>query len=220
VPDLADVAARFSALLHASGVPVTPERAGRFGSALGLAPPLVTSELYWLGRVTLISEPAHIPLFDAVFASVFEGMVDPADFRGDSPPPPSVRRGGSRPPGSAAPGSPGSMPGAARSGDGGQPGEHESLAALLSGEERLRHEDFARLTPEEISLLRKVTLTTSLRSSRRKVRHPKRGELDVRGSLRRARRSGGEPFAPVHRRPRVRPRRLVAICDISGSMEP
>ena len=224
MPDLADVAARFSALLHASGVPVTPERAGRFGSALGLAPPLVTSELYWLGRVTLISEPAHIPLFDAVFAAVFEGMVDPADFRGDTPPPPSARRGGSRPPTSAVPASPGStpgaVPGAVRTGDGAGPEEGNPLAAMVSRDERLRHEDFARLTLEEISLLRKVTLTTSLRSSRRKVRHPKRGELDVRGSLRRARRSGGEPFSPVHRRPRVRPRRLVAICDISGSMEP
>lgn len=218
--DLAGVAARFSALLHASGVPVTPERAGRFAAALGLVRPAVTTELYWLSRVTLITEAAHIPLFDAVFASVFEGMVDPADFRGDSPPPPSARRGGSRPPGPAAPGSPGSMPGAARSGDGGRPGEHESLAAMLSGEERLRHEDFARLTPEELALLRRVTLATSPRSSRRKVRHPKRGELDVKASLRRARRSGGEPFAPVHRRRRVRPRRLVAICDISGSMEP
>lgn len=43
---------------------------------------------------------------------------------------------------------------------------------------------------------------------------------DLRTTLRRARRTGGEPFRLAHGVPRTRPRRLVVLCDISGSMEP
>jgi uncharacterized protein with von Willebrand factor type A (vWA) domain len=90
---------------------------------------------------------------------------------------------------------------------------------MMSTEERLRHEHFARLTAPELTQLRAVAITAPLRPSRRRVRHRAGAEFDVRATLRRARRSGGEPFSPIRRRRRVRPRRLVAICDISGSME-
>ena len=43
---------------------------------------------------------------------------------------------------------------------------------------------------------------------------------DLRRTLRLARRSGGEAIRFARRAPRVRPRRLVVLCDISGSMEP
>jgi uncharacterized protein with von Willebrand factor type A (vWA) domain len=111
------------------------------------------------------------------------------------------------------------LPGPSRGGDDGEPAEHEALAVTVSAEERLRHEDFARLTPDELSQLRALTLTPPRRASRRRFRHPRGTELDVRATLRRARRSGGEPMYPVRRRHRVRPRRVVLICDISGSME-
>lgn len=222
-PDLAGVAARFSTLLHAAGVPVTPERAGRFASVAALAPPAVLSELYWLARITLVSEHASVPVFDAVFASVFGGVSDPADFRGDAPPPPSsVRRGERRPPnpgGADRPGPlPAPVPGTAGDGDE-QPPEREAPAAMLSAEERLRNKDFSKLSNEELAQLRALDLTAPLRPSRRKVRHPTGAELDVRATLRRARRTGGEPFVPVRRRPRARPRRVVLICDVSGSMD-
>ena len=53
--DLADVAGSFGQLLHAAGVPVTPERSGRFARAVALARPLTVDELYWAGRVTLLT---------------------------------------------------------------------------------------------------------------------------------------------------------------------
>src|SRR5256884_7869606 len=43
---------------------------------------------------------------------------------------------------------------------------------------------------------------------------------DLRRTLRLARRSGGEAIRFARRAPRLRPRRLVVLCDISGSMEP
>lgn len=221
--DLAGVAGRFAALLHAAGVEVTPERAGRFAAALSLAPPATNRELYWLGRVTLVDDHAAIPTYDAVFSSVFDGFVDPADFRGDAPPPPqSLRRGETRPPGPGADRSgEGPMPSPAGvSGSGEQDGDgQETVQAVLSADERLRHEDFSRLTPDELSRLGRLQIVAPERRSRRKVRSRSGSDLDVRATLRRARRSGGEPLNPQRRRPRIRKRRVILICDISGSME-
>ncbi len=227
-PDLAAVVARFSALLHAAGIPVTPERAGRWAAAVALVPPVTLSELYWLARVTLVAEQSQLAIFDRVFAQVFEGMADPADFRGDAPPPASAQ-------GETRPGPPGSIPrpgpmprrGGALPGLGGdtagETGEQDSITAVLSPDERLRHQDFASLTPEELTRVRELAARLALapppRRARRKARARRRAEVDVRATLRRARRTGGEPLVAEHRRRQQRPRRVVLICDISGSME-
>lgn len=225
--DLADVAARFAALLHGAGVPVTPERAGRLAAAMALAPPAVERELYWLARVTLVAEQGQISIFDRVFAQVFGGMVDPADFRGDAAPPPleaRAHRSGGESLRGAFP-SPDGLAAAPGGDDEGPDLESdlESLTVTRSAEERLRHLDFAQLTVDELIQLRELTERMALapppRRSRRKVRDPRGASLDVRATLRRARRSGGEPLVEVRRRRRQRPRRVVLICDISGSME-
>src|SRR5690242_21948572 len=48
----------------------------------------------------------------------------------------------------------------------------------------------------------------------------RRGRPDVRRTVRRALRAGGEPVSRAFREPARRPRRLVLLCDVSGSMEP
>src|SRR4051794_19436382 len=80
---LPPLAVFFGRRLRAAGLPATPERAARFVRALDLAGPGTRDELYWLARAIYTSRPADIPVFDAVFAQVFDGMVDPADSRGD-----------------------------------------------------------------------------------------------------------------------------------------
>jgi uncharacterized protein with von Willebrand factor type A (vWA) domain len=63
-------------------------------------------------------------------------------------------------------------------------------------------------------------LATPERRSRRS-RTAARGErLDLRRTIRVARRTGGDVERLVYRRRRRRPRRLVLLCDVSGSMEP
>ena len=53
------------------------------------------------------------------------------------------------------------------------------------------------------------------------TRSGRRGErIDLRRTLRGSLRTGGDPIRLAHRRRRVVPRRLVLLCDISGSMEP
>jgi len=229
--DLAEVAGSFGQLLHAAGVPVTPERSGRFARAVALAATVAVDEVYWLGRVTLLTGADQIPTFDAVFGQLFRGLVDVADRRGDpnAPSPPAARRPEPRPaptrPGEpAAAGGTGGGPGLTTPGGGVAEGDApEGLLAAASSEERLRSKDFGHLTPEELEALRgliaDLAVAAPLRTSRRRVRHH-RGRLDVRATLRRAHRRGGDPVEWMRRHPKLRPRRLVLIADISGSMEP
>jgi uncharacterized protein len=229
-PDLAEVAGRFGSLLRSAGVPVTPERSGRFAATLQLASPATTDELYWVGRVTLLSDHAHLEIYDRVFAQVFGGLVDWADSRGDTttppPPPVSSRPGESRPPSASdAPGATSTQPSPVpMSGEGGGDDGRDVVLAAVSEQERLRSRDFSTLTPEELAALRamfrEVALAPPLRRVRRDRRHPSGARLDLRATLARAHRTAGDPVITVRRRRRVRPRRLVLLCDISGSMEP
>jgi uncharacterized protein with von Willebrand factor type A (vWA) domain len=58
----------------------------------------------------------------------------------------------------------------------------------------------------------------------RRTRRQKRGRrgehLDVRATLRRSLHTGGDPVEHARRRRRRKPRRLVMLLDVSGSMEP
>jgi hypothetical protein len=68
--------------------------------------------------------------------------------------------------------------------------------------------------------MRELVLRTPVRRSRRQRRSPAGRRIDLRSSLRRARRTGGYPIRLDRTAERVTPRRLVVLCDISGSMQP
>ena len=97
-------------------------------------------------------------------------------------------------------------------------------AALASATERLAGKDFAELSPAELlmlsGLMRKLTLAVPMRRSRRPRPTAHGGRTDLRATLRHARRTGGHPVRLARRAPLMEPRRLVVLCDISGSMEP
>ncbi|MBV9093472.1 MAG: VWA domain-containing protein, partial [Streptosporangiaceae bacterium] len=109
--------------------------------------------------------------------------------------------------------------------DGGEPlAEVPAIRQVASAAERLRGRDFTELSAAElrqlVALMREMALSIPPRRTRR-YRDARDGKRpDLRGTLRRARRSGGEPIRIARRAPRARPRRLVVLCDISGSMEP
>jgi hypothetical protein len=233
--DLAEVVAGFGQLLHAAGVPVTPERSGRFASTLALTRPGSLDEIYWAGRVTLLSGVDHIEAYDRVFDQVFRGVADVADWRGQVPsaratlPPAGAARPAGQPDGAPRPGaqdrsnsrvaSPAAPDGAAATGRDGT-----DLLAAASVEERLGHTDLADLTADELAALRDVMASlpwaTPRRASRRTARHPRGRRLDLRATLRRARTTGGDPVRRSFRQRTERPRHLVLIADVSGSMEP
>ena len=228
--DLATVAAGFGSLLRAGGVPVTPERSARFAAAVLVAEPRDTAALYWLARVTLLDGPEQIDLFDRAFAQVFGGLSDVADHRGDPADQQPRRTTDVRPSGEREPPEgdqpPGEAPAPARDGvAGGGEGDEQadSVLATASTDERLRGTDFAMCTPEELAQVRRLVEQlrwTAPRRRARRTRSSSRGRrLDVRRMLRTAHRTGGDPARRRYRRRTNRPRRLVLIADVSGSME-
>jgi uncharacterized protein with von Willebrand factor type A (vWA) domain len=235
VPELPDVGAgplavALTTALHRAGLPAPPGRAAGLARALRLVPPVDRAALYWACRVSLVTDRAQLPVFDAVFSAVFDGRLDPADSRGDPNAPPPI---GSEP--RTRPTAPDSRPGqegptgggsgtAAAGDDEGTDAERDVLLAAASTEERLRHTSFADLGLDELAavreLVRRLVLSTPERRSRRTRPSGRRGDrLDLRRTVRAAQRSGGDPARLVHATRRTRPRRLVLLCDVSGSME-
>jgi uncharacterized protein len=101
-------------------------------------------------------------------------------------------------------------------------GAEEQEVASYSQSELLRQKDFDTLTEEEMAevrrLIRLMRLPAGLTRSRR-ARAGGNDELDMRRLLRRSLRFGGELLVFSWKSPRMRPRPLVLLCDISGSME-
>ena len=223
-PDVATLAAGFAAALHRAGLPVSPERAERFARAILLTRPGTQAALRRAGLATLVSDPAQIGTFDAVFAELFSGVSDPVDQRGDPSAPP-LAAGAQLPPTPAASG--GASAGTDEvPGREGRPRE-VPVAALASAAEprEPRHDrDFATLSPAELLALadamRRLRVATPPRRTRRFRASPHGDRADLRATLRAARATGGDPARIVRRARRTRPRRLVVLCDVSGSMEP
>lgn len=89
--------------------------------------------------------------------------------------------------------------------------------------ELLRHKDFAQLTDGEAALLRRYLQNLELpwppRRSRRLRPSPRGGSFDFRRVLKQAARHGGEAVELPRRHPKLKPRPIVVLCDVSGSME-
>ena len=229
--DLAALATAFGHRLHAAGVPVTAERISRFAEAVLLTSPRTTSEAYWLGRVTLLTGHFQIPVYDRVFDEYFRGYVDLVeDTRTAAPSPASPLDAGERAPRETGPQQGGqshspitsATPGLDARGD--ADAEERSMLAASSPSERLVTRDFSECSPEELALLRRLVeqlpLVPPQRRGRRLRSHARGTRLDVRSTLRKAYRTGGDPVRRSLRRHAERPRRVVLIADVSGSMEP
>lgn len=94
--------------------------------------------------------------------------------------------------------------------------------AAYSRAEVLRHKDFAALTEEEVREVRQLIAAMRIPAARRRSRRYQRGgsaRVDLRRLLRTSLRFDGEPMLLSWRSPRIKPRPLVLLCDISGSME-
>ncbi len=86
----------------------------------------------------------------------------------------------------------------------------------------LAHKDFAEFTPEEIALARDALDRLEWTPGERRTRRWVKGSgprVDLRRALAQSVRTGGEVIRLPTRRRRMRPRPVVLLCDISGSME-
>jgi uncharacterized protein with von Willebrand factor type A (vWA) domain len=240
--DLAEVSARFGAALRQAGLPVGPGRCERFAVAVIVARPATLRALYLCALATLVSGRDEAPVLRAVFAQVFGAR--PADLQdagqGGTPGRPARPQPGlaadraaddllARAAQAARTHASGTVAGAEPDTDPAdtdpdRPRPEIEDPYLGSAAERLAEQDFADLSDAELrslaGLMRGVTLAVPLRRSRRERPAPGARRTDLRATLRQARRTGGQAFSLVGRSRVSRPRRVVVLCDISGSMEP
>jgi uncharacterized protein with von Willebrand factor type A (vWA) domain len=160
-------------------------------------------------RTVLCSQRIDLARFDAAFAAVFGegGLADPVGE------PERIERAVEPRAGMADPGA-----GTARE-------DAEPLPAAWSDTERLLTKDFARFTEAESVLARDLIVRLARRHptrlSRRTRPSRRRGHLpDLRATVRHSLRTAGEPTRRRWRTPTRRPRQLVLVCDVSGSMAP
>ena len=225
--DLPPLVGALSRRLHDAGLSVTPARAADFARALTLVRPVARRQLYWTARAVFVTDPAQAAAFDGVFFSVFGGWAagDELDEVHALATPPD------RQPQPEHQVSPGDSDGSDRdasasaaASDDESSGELEVPLALASEEELLGRKRFDRLEPHELAALYRLMSRLELATPRRRTRRyerQRRGErIDLRRTLRTSIRTGGNPIHLARRRRRIAPRRLVLLCDISGSMEP
>lgn len=205
-PPMLDAAVAFGRLLRRAGIAAGSDRVAGFVRALEELDVTRREDVYWAGRITLCSRREDLEIYDRAFRVFWEDVSRQAlklpktrtsiSIADDSvqPPKKTVERN--------------------------EEGE-EVVRLRYSPVDVLRNKDFALYTAEEFAELHKLladlSLSGALRRSRRLEPAP-RGRHDQRRTLRGAMRTGGEPIRHRFRRARSRPRRVVLLCDISGSM--
>lgn len=233
--ELVDRIVRFGRYLRRVGIKVTPGQVMDLVKALeqvGLA----RENFKLAARTTLVTRREDGPLFDAAFdlfwrrATFTDEDLDALDDLTHLPspdeappqehqlPPP---RGQNR---QDEEGEPERRMGQRELQEGESDDEAEPDVALTySASEVLKQKDFAQFTPEEVEqaklLMERIAWRLGQRQSRRTVRASKGRYLDLRRSLRANLKYGGEPIELARRRRKMKPRQLVLICDISGSMD-
>ncbi|MGX7824101.1 vWA domain-containing protein [Actinokineospora sp. 24-640] len=197
----------FAAALRGAGVACGADRVRAYLAAAAALDAGDPARLYWAGRLTLCGEPDDLPRYDDAFRAWF-GDDLPRAAR-PAPPRPRPRRSTL----AALTGVPDTASGDA------QP--HADPAA--SDAEVLRHRDIGGLTAAERAHLRELLARLRpdppLRRAARK-RPDRRGTLDADRVLRAMRATGGEPVLLPRERAHTRPRRVVLLVDVSGSMRP
>jgi uncharacterized protein with von Willebrand factor type A (vWA) domain len=202
---------RFLAELRRAGLPVP------VGSALLYAEALASlraepAALYWAGRATLVHRPEEIATYDEAFARYWLGRrgavgvgaaeTESITLATDDPdaPEPDVDDI-----------------------DDDELGPEFTLR--FSRTEVLRARDFATLDAGEQAEVNRLMADLRMagafqRSRRRRASRRTGARPDLRRTVRASLRTGGEPVRRLTTVPSTRPRRVVLLADVSGSMEP
>jgi uncharacterized protein len=201
----------FCAALRAAGLSVPTGSVVTFAEALSRVGLDEQTGVYWAGRATLVRRLEDVIAYDRVFNSYWRGRVGRVDPTPEPEPVPvGVDQDGSGEGEAASPQEP----------------DGDVLAVRYSAVEILRRKDLAELSAAEWAEARRIVsalrVTTELRPSRRRrpARGHGRGHPDLRGTVRGNLRRGGVPIERAWKIPVLRPRRLVFLLDVSGSMEP
>jgi uncharacterized protein with von Willebrand factor type A (vWA) domain len=201
----------FGRLLRRAGLDVDPSQTGTFLRALNLIGMDDRRDVQVAGRAIFVRRWEEQPLYDTAFDLFWRRKGEPSRLDAQLP---RIRQSEDR--------------GRYR----GPAGESESMslepvatvgAQTASSRELLRGVDFAALTAEEsrdaLAMLAALRPRLSLRQGRRARLERSGHRPATRFMLRSALASGGETLRWKWLRRAPRPRPLVLVCDISGSME-
>ena len=182
-------------------VPASPDRVHAWLEALDLLDPGLPLHVYRAGRLTMCSRPEELATFDRLFASYLFPEPEPEPATG---PPVAVALGAS-------------------TGDVGElePADEEVEIPTASSLERIAERDLADLAaldPSLFHLLANVFAGSHELRRAARSRPAPRGRPDRSRTLRRIVSQGGEVAEIAYLRRCRRPRRLVLLVDVSGSM--
>ncbi len=233
--DRAIFASAFVDRLRRAGLPVSIHSAERLANAFATVQPTAKTELYWMCRVCLVQDYRSLDLFDRVFDVVFEGgalEVGRNARKSNKHQPPAmaneqqIKLAARNQKADGTGGVPWTTTPSAAPDDASRPDDADDIVIpelLPSGLAEVADTPFDQLSDVELAeigaWLEKAIISWPTRPVRR-MRRAANGEvLDRRATLARARRTGGDPTSLVWKTSTRRPRKVVMLADVSGSMQ-
>lgn len=208
--DAVDAAVGFGCALRRAGLEVSLSSTLLYAESMSVCDVTSRSQLYWAGRASLVHRFEDVEVYDTVFESYWLGAawrgatlvapVVPVVLQVDDPDADSTDED-----------------------DDARPNA-DVVTLRYSAAETLSEKDFADYSDDELEEARKLMQRLRWHGPTRRSRRSEptrscRGLPDVRRTVQTAMRAGGEPMR-MHRRAHGRkPRRLVLLLDVSGSME-
>lgn len=194
--------------------------------------------VYWAGHAAFVKSPDQIETYRVIFERFWEGRDLIPGVRGSEHGESDARMGGSHHGGEALPqfGGKGQekvaldgdrsrahadLPNA--DGEDAMSNQQVGILVAWSATEELTERDRMQYQNDELSALRllaeEIKRAAPERSSRRQRPSAGGHRFDVRRTIRGSMATDGEAFRLAYTAPRQVPRRLLFICDVSGSME-
>jgi uncharacterized protein with von Willebrand factor type A (vWA) domain len=231
-------AVQFARALRTHGLPTSVDSENVFLRALTHIDVRSASAVYWAGHATFVKSPDQIETYRVIFERFWEGRPLIPRVRGSEHGESDPRMGGSHHGGEALPqfGGKGQekvaldgdrsrahqdLPNA--DGEDAMSNQQVGILVAWSATEELTERDRMRYQHDELTALRElaeeIKRAAPERRSRRRRASPCGNRFDVRGTIRQSMATDGEAFRLAYTTTRPVPRRLLFLCDVSGSME-
>ena len=209
----------FGRVLRGLGLDVNPGRMMDLVSALDYIEIGTKADFFYAARTLLVHEREDLPLFDEAFELFWRKPAESWDMPWQE----LTRRRQSTKPVFTPPPLKDEPPSRSDStSTSKQALTVVEITRTYSNREVLRHKDFAHMNAEESEAVKRMMSQLLWKVSQRRTRRHRPGKghlLDLRRTLRHSLRSEGEIFRWAYREQKLKPRPLVIIADISGSME-
>ena len=204
-----NVLVRFADSLRQAGIPIGIASVIDFCRGVKVAG---IANCYWVGRATLVNRPEQTQTYDQIFSSFWQEVLTESELGLPQETSQALTE---------------IILGFDSENTLGAESEFVAdipvLAVRWSAVETLRFRDFRDLEPAEMDLIADyIQDFGQIKAQRKTLRSKvaKTGRLDMRSTIRSALRNSGEVREWKYRALRKKPRRVVILCDVSGSMLP